>query len=323
MSLTVLYLDYLENDLTIERDLFSNNDIELLDGRQNPTNKQFDNSDVLVVTERRVDEKLLSQMSHLKLVVRHGTGYDTIDIQACNNAGVAVVTIPNYCTSEVVEHTLAFILSIVRNSQKALSLNTTDLRGPWQLIAPIHRLASHLVGIIGYGQIGKRLTTTLGMLGVQVLVNTAHPQPTSQSDVSFVSLKELVHRCDIISIHSSLNATSSKLINSETISSMKESAWIINTSRGSIIDQRALFKALKEKRIGGAALDVLDRTLPFPQAELLNLDNLIYTPHLAWYSDESLLDIRTRIAKNIILYYKSGEVQEVCVNPKILDQKMK
>jgi len=321
MSLIVLYLDYLENDLTIERDLFAKYDIELLDGRQNPTSKQYDSSDVLVVTEKRVDEKLLGQMSHLKLVVRHGTGYDTIDVQACNNAGVAVVIIPNYCTSEVVEHTLAFILSIVRNFQNAQNLKTTDLRGPWQQIAPIHRLASHVIGIIGYGQIGKGLATTLGILGVQVLVNTAHPPPNPQSGVSFVSLKELVQRCDIISIHSSLNATSSKLINSEIIYSMKESAWIINTSRGSIIDQNALFKALKEKRIGGAALDVLDRTLPFPQAELLSLDNLIYTPHLAWYSDESLLEIRTRIAKNIIRYYKSGEVQEVCVNPETLDQK--
>jgi D-3-phosphoglycerate dehydrogenase / 2-oxoglutarate reductase len=319
MSLTALYLDYLENDLNLERDLFIQSKIALLDGRQRHPDSHLERTEILVVTETHVDDQLLKRMPNLRLVIRHGTGYDTIDIQACTNAGIAVVTFPNYCTHEVVEHTLAFIFTIVRNLNKAQNPKRSEEKGPWQKVAPIHRLSTSIIGIIGYGQIGQHLAAVLTSLGVRVLVYTPHP--TLNQNVTFVSLVKLMESCDIISIHSSLNTASSNLINAKTISLMKKNAWIINTSRGGIIDQEALFKAIKKKQIGGAAIDVIDASLPFPHSEISTLSNLLYTPHLAWYSEESILEIRNRIIEVVLHFQKTGQVLEKCINSTVLTKK--
>ncbi len=315
----VIYWDYIEIDLDLEYHNFKDSGISLVSGRDPGASEKLSEATVLMVTETKVDKNLLDSMPQLELVVRHGSGYDSIDVEACNRKGLPVIVIPNYCTLEVVEHTLAFIFASVRNLWAAKSLNSREQRGAWQKIAPVHQLNSHKVGIIGYGEIGRGLSRTLKMLNVPVFIYTPHPPLNTGYEENFVSLEWLSKECDIISIHCSLNASSYKLINSTFLKQMKPTAWIINTARGPIIDQEALLTALHEKRLGGAAVDVLDTSLPFPTQELAELTNFIYSHHLAWYSEESLLQIRMRIIEAILLFAQKRKIHEKCINPQVLN----
>jgi D-3-phosphoglycerate dehydrogenase / 2-oxoglutarate reductase len=317
-STTVLYFDYIEDVLDLEDEYFQQHGIKLIDGRDPKAIKHYTQVKSLIVTDQKVDKHLLSLMPQLKLIVRHGTGHDRVDVHACSEQGIAVVVIADYCTAEVVEHTLSFIMTIIRKLSLIQSLNDTDLRGPWTSITPVHRLSSYTIGIIGYGQIGRRLTHVLRMLEATVLVNTRTPTKQSTWGEKFVDLATLAQKSDIISIHCKLNSSSHKMINSDFLGQMKSDAWIINTARGAIIEQEALLLALESGHLGGAALDVLDQSRSFPEAALANLENFIYTHHLAWYSVESLLEIRLRIIACVILHAESGQIKEKCINPEIL-----
>jgi D-3-phosphoglycerate dehydrogenase len=315
----VIYLDYIEINLDLEYHRFKDTGISLVNGRDPGANKKLSEATVLMVTGSMVNKYLLDSMPQLKLVVRHGSGYDNIDVEECSRKGLPVIVIPNYCTVEVVEHTLAFIFASVRNLWTAKSLNSHEQRGAWQNIAPVHQLNLQKVGIIGYGEIGQGLSRILRLLNVPVFIYTPHPPSVTDLEEKFVSLEWIAKECDIISIHCSLNASSTKLINSAFLDQMKPTAWIINTARGPIIDQEALFAALRGKQLGGAAVDVLDTSLPFPTRELSELNNFIYSHHLAWYSDESLLQIRQRIIEAILQFAQTGEVHEKCINPHVLN----
>lgn len=243
--------------------------------------------DILVTWDQPVDEYLLSR-SHLKAVCFPSIGYNCIDVAAATKYGVYVTNVPDYCLDEVSNHTIMLLLSLLRK----LKIASRITEHSWEVdhLGEIHRLAGKTVGLIGLGRIGKTLAQKLAPFHVQLFA--ADPKVTAeemkQHGVEKVSLDHLLSQCDIISCHCDLNSTSYHLLSTEEFNKMKPSAVVINTSRGPVIDEDALIQAVHSRKIAGAAIDVVDPEPPSPALkEFSLLDNVIVTPHMAYYSQEA------------------------------------
>jgi D-3-phosphoglycerate dehydrogenase len=215
----------------------------------------------------------------LRVVATATVGYDHIDIDAAEEHGVAVVSVPDYCTQEVADHALALLLGLVRGVV-ALDLNVRQ--GGWDAKAagPLRTLAEMRVGIVGLGRIGSALATRLLALGAEVWAHDV--LPVVRDGVRFVELEELLAESDAVTLHVPLTRETRGLIGRRQIALMKHDALLVNTSRGAVVDVGAVLEALRAGRLGGAALDVLPQEPP-PVAPLA--PNLVLTPHAAYYSE--------------------------------------
>jgi D-3-phosphoglycerate dehydrogenase len=179
---------------------------------------------------------------------------------------------------------------------------------------PRHRLAGQTLGIVGFGDIGRTLAAKANALGLKVLASARHPTPTEH--VTFVELDALLRCADYVSLHLPLTAATTHLIGERELGLMKRSAFLINTSRGRVVDQASLVAALREQRIAGAGLDVTDPEPPAPDDPLLALDNVILTPHAAWYSEESREHVTVHAALEVVRILRN-ERPKSAVNPEV------
>jgi D-3-phosphoglycerate dehydrogenase / 2-oxoglutarate reductase len=214
--------------------------------------------------------ELLAQLPALRVVGTATVGFDHIDIEAAEERGVAVVSVPDYCTQEVADHTLALLYALLRG---VVALDRDVQRGGWnpRAAGALRTLAELRVGIVGLGRIGGAVATRLLALGVEVWTN----------DV-LVELDELLSECDAVTLHVPLTRETRGLIGRAQLGSMKRDSLLVNTSRGAVVDVGAVLVALRGGRLGGAALDVLPQEPP-PMAPLA--PNLVLTPHAAFYSE--------------------------------------
>jgi D-3-phosphoglycerate dehydrogenase len=226
-----------------------------------------------------VRSELVEQLPALRVVGTATVGFDHIDIDAAEKRGVAVVSVPDYCTDEVADHTLGLLLALVRG---IVELDRDVARGGWnaQAAGPLRTLAELRVGIVGLGRIGGAVATRLLALGVEVWASDV--LPVARDGVRFVELDELLADCDAITLHVPLTRETRGLIGRAQIASMKRSALLVNTSRGAVVDVGAVLEALRARQLGGAALDVLPHEPP-PAAPVA--PNLVLTPHAAYYSE--------------------------------------
>jgi D-3-phosphoglycerate dehydrogenase / 2-oxoglutarate reductase len=226
-----------------------------------------------------VGAELLAQLPALRVVATATVGFDHIDIGAAEERGVAVVSVPDYCTQEVADHALALLLGLVRG---VVALDLDVRQGGWNAkgAGPLRTLAELRVGIVGLGRIGGALATRLLALGAEVWANDV--LPVARDGVRFVELEELLAECDAVSLHVPLTRETRRLIGRPEIALMKPDALLVNTSRGAVVDVGAVLVALRAGRLGGAALDVLPQEPP-PVAPLA--PNLVLTPHAAYYSE--------------------------------------
>jgi D-3-phosphoglycerate dehydrogenase len=199
-------------------------------------------------------------------------------VDAAEERGIAVVSVPDYCTEEVADHTLALLLGLVRG---VVALDRDVARGGWNAKAagPLRTLADLRVGIVGLGRIGSAVARRLLALEVEVWAHDV--LPLSLEEVRAVTLHELLGECDAVTLHVPLTSETRGMIGSTEVESMRAGALLVNTSRGAVVDDGAVLAALRAGRLGGAALDVLPREPP-PTAPLA--PNLIVTPHAAYYS---------------------------------------
>jgi D-3-phosphoglycerate dehydrogenase len=249
---------------------------------------------LIVRSATNVTADLLSKAPKLRAVVRGGVGLDNIDQEACRERGIEVSNTPGASTNAVAELTLGLMLATVRNVQRGY---LTMKEGKWEKKSlsgtEIH---GKTLGLIGCGRIGSLAGEKAHKLGMKVLGYNPPPRHVS-TFIEYVELDELLQNSDIISLHVPLTPSTDKLINAETLSKMKDGAILINTARGQIIDEDALYDACKSGKVRAAALDVY-REEPY-KGKLLELDNVFFTPHIGAATEEAQLRIGEEIASKI------------------------
>jgi D-3-phosphoglycerate dehydrogenase / 2-oxoglutarate reductase len=256
-----------------------------------------------------ITERVLKELPSLKFVVRYGVGVNNVDINAATKYGVQVCNVPDYGMNEVADQALALMLALTR---KITLMNELTKAGVWdfQKSIPVYRHGVQTVGIIGVGRIGSAFAKRVNALGCRVIgYDIAYGQKNRKYPefVESVSLEELLKTSDVVSIHCpSDNAIN--LIGEEQFKMMKPSAYLINVSRGGIVNEKALDKALTEKWIAGAGLDVVEKE-PLPKdSPLFKHKNIIVTPHMAWYSEESANELKRKVAEETVRFAKGEEV---------------
>ncbi len=298
----------------IEKDCFSENDfIELFDG--------VDGAQVNTVPQ--VSEKVIRSASKLKVISRMGVGVDSIDLDAATRNGVAVCNVPGVNTIEVAEHAVAMLLSLTRTLNDSFR---ACKKGGWaqerlSLVARTRRISAQTVGIIGFGNIGRAFAHRIGGFCPSNIIACDPNVRQSTADlygVELVSLEQVLQRSNYVSVHCSANSSTHKLINKKTLSLMREDAFLVNTSRGDVVDGEALAEALRTGGIGGAALDVTQVEPPDRSDSLLSLSNCYISPHIAGYSPQFLRDCPIMQAENIIRVLSGKGNPHGIANPEVL-----
>lgn len=274
-------------------------------------------ADGLLNTYVPITRKIISNLKKMRVIVRYGIGYDNVDLDAATERGIYVCNVPDYLTSEVTDHTMALILALTRRISEIFP-STRAGKWNWTEFRPIFNLEAKIAGVIGFGRIGRQVAERLKAFKLKILVYSRHVPPATMQrmGVELVDLHTLLKRSDIVTIHRSLTKDSWHMIGEKELKLMRKSAILINTSRGTIIDQKALYKALKNRWIQAAALDVLEKEPPDPDDPLLKLNNVIITPHIAWYSEESGIALRRLAAEEVARILKNEKPKNL-VNPKV------
>lgn len=280
-------------------------------------------ADVIMVVYAKITRKIIESAKKLKGIVRYGIGVDNIDLGAATSKGVFVANVPDYCIGTVADFAFALILALVRRiihadkyvREKAYLSRWTN---PPEELRGID-LEGKTLGIIGLGKIGVEVAKRAIGFGMNVLAYDPYvtPEIAKRLNVKLVDLETLLRESDVISIHCPLTKETYHLIDENKLRLMRKTAYIVNTARGPIIDEKALYKALKEGWIAGAALDVYERE-PLPSdSPLFELDNVILTPHIAWYTEEALKRLEMSAVEEAIRILK-GELPRNLVNKELI-----
>jgi len=251
-------------------------------------------ADAILVTYAKLPGDLLRQLKHCKAIGRFGLGVDNIDLHATKELGIAVNYVPDYCLREVSDHAMALLLALAR---KVAFSNKLVQSGRWEVppIVPLRRLEGQVLGLIGFGNIPRTLAPKAKAFGLHVLTHDPYvsQEVLAAAGVEGVSFDELLGRSDFISVHAPLLPATRGLMNASAFAKMKHRAFLINTARGPLVDEAALVAALDSGHLGGAALDVVATEPLAKDSPLLGRDNVILTPHTAFYSVEALEELQT------------------------------
>ena len=251
----------------------------------------------LIVQYAPIGAAVLRALHAVRVVGRYGVGLDTIDTTTAAELGIRVVNVPDYCTDEVADHALALILSLTRG---IVPLDRGVQRGTWdfRLAGRIRRASSQRLGIIGLGRIGSAVARRAIAVGFDVV--GVDPRGAGDTSVTLVDLDTLLETSDVVTIHAPLDAGTRHLIDATALGRMRPTAVLVNTSRGGLVDQVALVAALQAGQIAGAALDVLEREPIAHDDPLLGMANVVLTPHAAFYSEESLAEMKRKVSERVL-----------------------
>ncbi len=266
-------------------------------------------ADVAIVNMAKIDRVVLDGMKKCKLIIRHGVGYENIDIAAATERGIQICYVPDYCADEVAEQAIMLLLATYRKFGKQIeSMSSSIRKGEWDFsgMGGVKRVRGKKGGLIGCGRIGSRVLTVMRSLGLEVLVSDPYLTKQQQEELGIktVPLEKVVSEADLISLHCSLDDSTRHLIGERELSLMKKDAVLVNTARGPLIDARALAKACRMGRIAGAGIDVFESEPPKQNFDLIGLDNVILTPHLSWFSEDAAWEIRKKIIEDVERYVK-------------------
>jgi D-3-phosphoglycerate dehydrogenase len=272
-------------------------------------------ADALLIQYGAVTRRVLEGLPRVRVLVRYGVGVDGIDVAAATDHGVPVVNVPDYGTDEVANHAVALLLALAR---KIARLDRQTRGGGWDVfrIGSVARLAGQTVGILGCGRIGSAVARKLGGFDVRLLGCDPHID-SFPPGVQPVAFERLLHESDYLTVHCPLTDQTRHAFNSDSLGRMRPTAALINTARGGIVDTAALITALQEGLLAGAGLDVLEQEPIDPASPLLRMEQVIVTPHAAWYSEEGRSDLKRRAAEEAVRVLR-GERPRHCVNPEVL-----
>ena len=276
-------------------------------------------ADGILTCFKEVTEAVIQAGEKLQVIGRYGIGVDNIDIEAATRLGVPVTNVPAYCLDEVAEHAMAFLLACGRG---ICIYDSAIKEGNWELATgrPIYRIRGRTLGILGFGKIGQTLAEKASGFGMEIIAHDAFidDEIIRSGGAEPVSLDDIVTRSDFLSIHTPLNPDTRHLINEERLRNMKSGAYLLNAARGGIIDLHALAVALEKGWIAGAAIDVFEPERLPAEHPLLKAPNLVATPHVAFYSEESVLELQRLAAENVAAILSNRRPESV-VNPEVLD----
>lgn len=322
----VVVTDYSFGDLNLEKEVLAGIGAEVIPHQCRTEEEVIEacrTADGILNQAAPMPRRVIESLERCKVIARYGIGFDTVDVEAATQKGICVANVTDYGVEEVAIHALGLFLACAR---KIVVLNREVKRGNWcsgvpDLPRPIFRLRDQTFGIIGFGNIGRSLAAKIKPLGVKVLANDPYiPKEMGPAHgVELVSLEEVLRQSDYISLHLPLNKETRGLIGESQLKLMKPTAFLINTARGPIVDEKALIKALKEKWIAGAGLDVLEKEPPDPDNALFALDNVILTPHVAGYSEAAFPELRRKAATNVYQVL-GGHYPRYLVNPKVKER---
>ncbi len=257
-------------------------------------------ADAILVTYAKLPGELLRQLRRCKAIGRFGLGVDNIDIPAAVELGITVTYVPDYCMQEVSDHAMALLLALARKIPQSNALVQT---GRWEMspMVPIHRLSGRVLGLVGFGNIPRALAPKAKAFGLRVVAHDPYvaQQVLAAAGVEGVSFDRLLEISDFVSIHAPLLPATRGLFGADVFRKMKRGACLINSARGPLVNEEALVAALESGQLAGAALDVV-AVEPLPKdSRLIGRDNVILTPHTAFYSVEALNELQTKCAADV------------------------
>jgi D-3-phosphoglycerate dehydrogenase / 2-oxoglutarate reductase len=257
-------------------------------------------ADGVLVTYAKLPGELLRQLQRCKVIGRFGLGVDNIDVKAAAALNITVTYVPDYCLREVSDHAMALVLALAR---KVPFSNSLVQQGRWEMpaVVPIRRLEGQVLGLVGLGNIPRRVVPKAKAFGFKVVAHDPFVSAASARElgVELVSFERLLEISDFISVHAPLTPQTRGLFNADAFGRMKKGAYIVNTARGPLLDEAALVAALDAGRLGGAALDVVASEPLSKDSPLLGRPNVIVTPHTAFYSVEALEELQTKCATDV------------------------
>lgn len=269
---------------------------------------------VLLVALTEVSGTVIRALKQLKLIVRAGIGVDNIDLAAAKECGIHVCNLPTYCHDEVADHTVALLMALERQ----LPAQVRDIRaGSWNPVStyrPIRGLQDAAVGFVGCGGIAQKVMARLRPFGVRLIGYDPYlpEEKASALGLTLLPLEALLAQADYVTLHVPLTAETRGILNAAAFSLMKPAACVLNTARGPLIDNDALFDALKAGKIRGAGLDVIDGDLEGAK-RFASFEQVLITPHSAYYSERSDWNIRAQAGELIANYLRNGTLINIVV----------
>ena len=334
MPLTILYPDSRADRLDIEQAVTGPDTVIL-----NPRKTSFDaielaawaNADGIVVARIPITREVVGHLKKARIVVRHGVGYDVVDLEACGAAGIPVCNVPDYGTTEVADSALAMMLAFARGTVALDSALRADLKNSWTHVHNVtaRRLRGACYGVIGLGRIGTASALRARAFGMNVAFYDPYLPNGAELAFGFTraaTLHELLGMADVVTIHSPLTGETKALIDSKAVAAMKPGAYLLNTARGPICDTAALVEGLKSGRLAAVGLDVLpvepgsagDPLVAAWQAnEPWIRGRVLLGPHAGWFSPDSFVDLRRKAMETCFHYLRDGKLAN-CVNTEFL-----
>ncbi|MSP13151.1 MAG: C-terminal binding protein [Chloroflexi bacterium] len=278
--------------------------------------EQAQGAEILLLSwQPLITPRAMSALSHCRLIIRWGVGYDMIDADAAAERGIAVANTPSYCTEDVAEHAIALLTA---GARRVPWFQERMRQGGWPQAQanPIYRMRGRTLGIIGIGRIGSAVAWRARGLGLRVIAYDKYlkDDEVRARQAEPVSLDQLLAEADYISIHVPLNKETRHMVDAAVLQAMKPGALLINTSRGPVIDEQALIRVLAGGHLAGAALDVFEEEPLAPDSPLRQMEHVILTPHYGAYSVQSWPDMRVELCQAIADWVQDGWSKQV-VNP--------
>ena len=322
MTRKVLVTDYVWPSVEPERAVLAEADAELVvapDGSEETLAGLARDVDGILTCFEKVTEKVVRAAGKCVVIGRYGVGVDNIDVKTATELGILVTYVPDYCVDEVSDHVLALLLAW--NRRIVLFDNATKRKswGSEGLGMRIMRLRGKTLGVVGFGRIGKEVARKALAFGMEALTSDpiVTPDVATEHGARLVDLPELLRRSDFVTLHAPLMAETQNMIGRDELAAMKSEAFLINAARGPLIDEDALHWALTSGEIAGAGLDVLVDLEPPTDHPLVALDNVIVTPHTAFFSQEAVLELEERAAGEVAKVLR-GEMPDNPFNPEVL-----
>jgi D-3-phosphoglycerate dehydrogenase / 2-oxoglutarate reductase len=299
----ICYLNPQYPDLSIENEPLLGTAIELVACSVRDENEVIGAAkvaDAILTIDTAITARVAEELERCQVIVRLGVGYDVIDVDSCQKRGILVCNVPDYGTEEVANHALALFFAVHR---RLLAYDQNVRKGKWGYVLPwpIDRLSALRAGVLGLGRIGTTFAKRMVPFVREVVAFDPFltPDQFKAKGISQADLAEIFATCDIISLHLPLSKQSHHLISEEAIAQMKRQPILVNVSRGGLIDGAALARALISGQISGAGIDVFEDE-PHVPVDYLALENIVLTPHVAWYSQEANLQLRRSALEEIV-----------------------
>lgn len=307
----VIITDCDHDNIEIEKEIFAAAGIEM-ELKQAVSEEEViaecKDAEIFVVQYAKITDKVMERCPKLKYVVRYGVGVDTVDVAAATRRGIQVGNVPDYGMNEVADHAIALALAMTR---KVVKMNVFTRNQVWDYTAsiPVHRFSALTVGVVGLGRIGRNFAQKMSALGFRVIGTDPYFQssPETEKYVTQVSMDEVVGCSDIISLHCPADGNQN-LFNREVFRRMKPGAVLINVARGGIINEADLEEALTKGELGGAALDCMAGEPVGKDCPLFRHENVIVTPHMAWYSEEAARELKRKVAEEAVRFAKGEPI---------------